>query len=347
MDNDQPKVVTNHVSKTADDLLKEIQSEDPAFMPQNNIVSLRPLPDISNILPITFESMEKETPPPLQFVMTPFLPVQGIAYVYAKTGLGKTLFTLNLAYAIASGGNFLKYTCPSPKRVLYVDGEMPYTQLHNRIMQIANQQGEMDYKDNLLFLTPDKLLPFQVPMIDNPVGQEIYNQLLKKYNIDVLILDNFSMLSSFDENKSNEFKPVQDWLLYLRSIGKTIINVHHCGKGDDYRGSSRMLDCADTAIHLQAVNQGGLDEDHIKGNKFKITYTKSRSFGGKDALPFEVSFEAGQWAYRSTEQTDMDRVVEMNSLKMNQISISKELGCSQSKVAKLIGKARKLGLIRD
>ena len=171
---------------------------------------------------------------------------------------------------------------------------------------------------------------------------------MERDKIDVIIFDNLSMLSSFDENKSNEWKPIQDWLLHLRRVlKKTIIIVHHSGKEKNgYRGTSRLLDCADTAISLQPANES-LEEDITFGKKFKIVYQKSRSFGGKDALPFEAFLDNGTWHYKSMEQTDMDRIVELISLKMSQRDIAKELGISLGKANKLIQKGRKLGLIRD
>jgi hypothetical protein len=332
--------------KDADELLKEIQQEDPTYQPDTNVFKLRPSPDIINIIPVPFQDMEKESPKPTEFIINPFLPMQGIAFIYAATGLGKTLFTLNLAYAIAGGGSFLKYFCPLPRCVLYVDGEMAYNQLHSRIMQISKQQGELDFKNNLMFLTPDKLSPFRVPMIDDPIGQEIYVKIIQKYNFDLIIFDNLSMLTSLDENKANEWKPVQDWFLYLRSLGKSIITLHHSGKDTNgYRGSSRMLDCADTAISLQPVNQDGLEDENVKGKKFKIVYQKARAFGGKDALPFEVTLENSIWTYRSMDQTDMDKVIEMFGMGMKQRDISKELILSLSKVNRLLKKARQLGLL--
>lgn len=329
------------------ELLKEIQQEDPTYKP-DNISRLRPSADISDFIPISYSEMKADNPPPLEYVFSPCLPTQGIAFFYAPTGVGKTLFALNIAYAIASGGTFLKYSCPKPRKVMYIDGEMPYGQLHSRLMQIAETQGELDFQDNLLILTPDKITPFRVPMIDDAFGQEVYLKLIEKYDTEVIIFDNLSMLSSFDENKSHEWKPIQDWILYLRSIGKTIIIIHHAGKEKTgYRGTSRMLDCADVAISLQPITNDDLEEENIKGRKFKIVYQKFRVFGGKDALPFEVNLHNGLWGYQSMEQTEMDKVIDLLNLKMNQRDISKDLCLSLSKVNRLIQKGRKCGLIRD
>lgn len=333
----------------AEELLADIRLTEPDYNPPaNNVVRLRPEPDTTSFVAINFNTMEVEVPQPIQFVMHPFLPVQGIAFIYAATGMGKTLFTLNVAYAIAGGGDFLKYSCSKPLRVLYIDGEMPYPQLHSRVMQIAQQQGKLDFGENLMFLTPDKVLPFRVPMIDDSFGQNLYISLIEKYKVDVIIFDNLSMLTSIDENKSNEWKIVQDFLLYLRSIGKTIIVVHHSGKDKlGYRGSSRMLDCADVAISLQPVNEDCLEEENTFGKKFKIVYQKARMFGGKDSLPFEATLENSYWSHRSMDQTDMEKVVELVGMKMTQRDISKELLLSLSKVNRLIKKARALKLIRD
>src|ERR1700720_1040571 len=74
-----------------------------------NVHPLRAFPSIDNFKPIPFDELKVIVPPPIEYVFHPCLPTQGIAFIYAATGLGKTLFALNMAYAIAAGGSFLKY----------------------------------------------------------------------------------------------------------------------------------------------------------------------------------------------------------------------------------------------
>lgn len=321
--------------------------EIESMQKKHNIAPIRALPDIAPYEMLTLTQLMNETPPPIEYVFSPCLPTQGIAFIYAASGLGKTLFTLNLAYAIAGGGNFLKYECPKPRKVLYVDGEMPYNQLHNRIMQIVARHGEIDFESNFCVLTPDKIAPLRIPKIDEEDGQYIYKELALKEKVEVIVFDNLSMLTSLDENKSAEWKSVQDWFLHLRSLGITVIVVHHAGKDKNgYRGTSRMLDCVDTAISLQPVTEDGLEEENVNVKKFKVVYHKARLFGGKDALPYEVSLENGFWTYRSMDQTEMDKVIEKLNAGMNQRDIAKELLCSQSKIFKIVQKARKFGLLQ-
>lgn len=336
--------------KTQEDLIKELQALDPSFKPTSNVVSINPNADLDadKINVLNFSDLKSSVPAPIEYVLHPVLPIQGIGFIYAATGIGKTLFTLNLAYAIAQGGNFLKYSCQKPRKVLYVDGEMAFNQVHSRVIQISSNQGELDFEENFSLITPDKILPFRVPQIDDEYGQRVYANLLTKFNIEVVIFDNLSMLSSVDENKSNEWKRVQDWLLYLRSIGKTILVVHHAGKDKNgYRGTSKMLDCADVAISLQPCSDEALEENDVKGKKFKIVYQKARLFGGKEALSFEANLEAGVWSHRSIELSILDRVIESLNAGMTQRDMAKELLISQSTVNRLIKKARITGRVKS
>lgn len=331
-------------------IIEQMQRLDPTYvpppLPTANVLSLHE-PTIDKD-PITFDQLQADVPPPMEFVLSPFLPVEGVAFVYAATGLGKTLFTLNLAYAIAQGGSFLKYVAPKPRKVLYIDAEMSYQLIHERNMTIRNVQGDLDFPENWMLITPKKLAPYPVPKIDEVEGQQAYLHWIEKFQIEVIIFDNLSTLSSFDENKSHEWKIVQDFLVKLRTMGKTVIVVHHSGKEKNgYRGTSRMLDVTDVAISLQSLDDHQLEDDLIKRKSFKIVYQKTRHFGGADALPFEAYLTNDQWSYNSTEQNDIVRIVEMVSLKVPYRDIAKELNYSASKVCRMIRKAKAQKLIID
>jgi len=335
-----------------DELKKEIQAEDPNFNPDepSNVVSVR-FRDISKDKEITvldFNDIKDSDCPPIEYVIEPCLPTQGIGFIYAAAGVGKTLFTLNLAYAIASGGDFLKYSCPAPRKVLYVDGEMPFNELKSRVMLIAKQQGDLDTPSNFKVITPDKNLGLIIPPIDTEEGQQRYIDLVVRLDIDVVIFDNLSMLTSIDENKSSEWKIVQDFLLHLRSIGKTVIIIHHASKDKrGYRGTSRMLDCAHFAISLQATDDDLPDDEMVKIKKFKVEYQKSRGFGGKDAMSFEIILQENKWSYRSIELTRIEQIKSCIAANMTQREIGIELGISQSTAGRLIRKSGLASLVRS
>ncbi len=298
-------------------------------------------PELDKIQPLTYKQIIESTPPPREYALFPCIPTQGIVFVYAATGVGKTLFTLNIAYAMASGGDFLKYKAPKARKVLYVDGEMSYVEVHSRFMNIIEQQGAIDslYQDNFFLLTPDKCI-LKIPKICTPEGQEFFNKKIKELEVEILVLDNLSTLSAIDENNSEQWKFIQDWLTKLRAEGITTIVVHHAGKEKKgYRGTSRMLDCADTAISLQDVSQNESESEVTNTKRFKIEYQKNRGFCGQDAISFEVMLDSKGWTYESLEKSNTRRIIEMHvDLKMKPADIALEIGCSRQNVYKLLKK---------
>lgn len=314
---------------------------------KGQVIALRSNPEWDVIKSISHDGIVNATPAALQNVLNPWLPTQGIAFVYAATGVGKTLFTLNVAYAIASGGDFLKFSAPKPRRVLYLDGEMAFNQIHKRYTEIVKQQGDLDDSSYFNLLNADQAA-FRLPKICQPEGQDFYNRLIQENSIEVLFIDNLSMLSAIDENKANEWKQIQDWLIYLRSTGTTVVIVHHAGKDKNgYRGTSRMMDCVDTAISLQDTSQDQLENEITNTKKFKIEYQKNRTFGGHDAMAFDATLSVAGWEYNSVEQSNMDKIVERVKIGMRQSEIALDLSKSRPYISKMIKRAKAFGLINS
>lgn len=315
----------------------------------NAVIPIKSNPELDKIKSLSHKDIKESNPPIPLNILYPWLPEQGIALIYAAAGVGKTLFSLNIAYCIASGGNFLTYKVPKPKKVLYVDGEMQYARIHARYMDIIKQQGDLDKltENNFFLLNQDKISPFRLPKIDTIEGQLFYNKIIDENEIEVVFFDNFACLSTFDENVAEEWNFVQDWFLNLRAKGKSVIAVHHAGKDKKgYRGTSRMIDCIDTAISLQDISEEKLENDAVNCKRFKVEYKKSRTFGGKEALPFEISLDISGWDSKSLENSTTDRIIDMLKLKMTHKDIGLELGFTRSYISRLVRKAIKNGLIQ-
>ncbi len=337
-----PSTLTKGFVKMSDKLLVT-SNFDENF--NENITDIYDGSQWKGIDPLSYRQIVSSSPPAFEYAMFPWLPIQGIAFIFAATGVGKTLFAMNAGYAMASGGNFLRYKCPKPRRVLYVDGEMAFNQVYSRFMSIVKQQGKLLFEDNFMLYTPDKanIRPFK---ICQPEGQAFYTSKVEENGIDVLILDNLSVLSAFDENSSSEWKAIQDWLLSLREKGITIMVVHHSGKDKSgYRGTSRMLDCADSAICLQNMCGDDLESEKIMARKFKISYPKNRHFGGIHAIPFEVSLSEDGWSFDSSDKNNTQRIMEMLDMGMKAPQIAKSMSVTDTYVYKIIREQRKKGVI--
>ena len=124
--------------------------------------------------------------PERTFLLDPWLPTQGLAMIYAARDTGKTWFALGVAFAVASGTQFMGWNAPNPKGVLYIDGEMPLALLKERIQNLVDSNG-YELSAPIGFLTSD-IQDFTIPDISKTEGQKQINHLLE--GVGLVVLDN-------------------------------------------------------------------------------------------------------------------------------------------------------------
>jgi RecA-family ATPase len=305
---------------------------------------------LKDIKPFNMDHISKNPGKPRENLLEPWLPRAGLAMVYASSGVGKTFFCLNSAYAMASGGEFLKFKSKLPCRVLYIDGEMSYDALQPRIMMILKLQGNLDDPDNFQLITCDQFENMIIPKISTLEGQEFYNAIIEQGRFDVIFMDNISTLTTLVENKSEEWQIVQQWLIQLRANGKSVVLIHHTGKDKkSQRGTSRREDILDTAILLEEADSEEQGEEKNQfGTNFKITFSKKRNFFGQDAESFEAYLgHNAKWTMKTQSQSTFDKVVELSKLGLSQTEIAIELKINRSNVCRAYKKAVEMGLISE
>lgn len=166
--------------------------------------------------------------PPRENLLNPWLPKSGLCMVYAKRGVGKTFFALEVAMSLAYGADFLSFTANKPVKVLYIDGEMPANTMQKRLAEIENRMPSNRQMIEPFFITPDLQGDF-MPDLSTLEGQESIREQIDK--TDLIIIDNISTLGgSAKENEAESWIPLQQWALSLRKQGKSVLFIHHAGK---------------------------------------------------------------------------------------------------------------------
>ena len=94
-------------------------------------------PNPSPFTLLTFAEMIGLDLPPRGLLLAPWLPEQGLALIHGPRGIGKTHLALGIAHAVATGGSFLRWQAPEPRRVVLLDGEMPAAVLRDRCAALA------------------------------------------------------------------------------------------------------------------------------------------------------------------------------------------------------------------
>ncbi|BCO08785.1 hypothetical protein GF1_11610 [Desulfolithobacter dissulfuricans] len=299
-------------------------AREPAWEPSANIISAH------NLLAMKL--------PPRQNLLDPWLPEQGLCLLHAYRGVGKTHVSLGIACAVATGSSFLGWEAKEPQGVLFIDGEMPAVTIQERLRHTLATM-DITRAHNLQIITPD-LQQGGMPDLGTRQGQAQVDAVLTE-NIKLIIVDNISTVCrSTLENKSDSWLPVQEWALRMRGQGKSVLLVHHDGKGGQQRGSSRKEDVLDTVIQLVRPNHYTPDQ----GAVFEVHFRKNRGIHGEDAKPFEARLTstdgAFHWQTRTLEESNLDKVAMLLEQGYRQKEIAEELNLSKGYTSKLIKKIK-------
>jgi hypothetical protein len=167
---------------------------------------------------------------------------------------------------------------------------MPAQTIQERYAAVVRASMKDAPRENFRLAAAD-CQPDGLPDLASEEAQRFYDAAID--DAELIICDNLSTLArGLRENEADSFGPVQSWMLAQRAAGRSVLLVHHAGKGGGQRGTSRKEDTLDTVISLTRPPGYSATE----GARFEVRFTKARSFWGRDAEPFEARFADGAWA---------------------------------------------------
>lgn len=281
--------------------------------------------------------------PPRDVLLFPWLQSQSLAMIYAWRGVGKTHLALLVAYALASAGRCLQWHSPNCVKVLYLDGEMPGAALRDRLAAIAAGSDTEPPEGFLRFVTPDLQPDGIMPDLSTVEGQLAIEKVLG--DAQVIVVDNLSCLArTGKENEGDSWQPVAEWALRMRATGRSVVFIHHAGKGGQQRGTSKREDLLDTVILLKRP----ADYQPNQGARFEVHFEKARALHGEDVNPIEALLETSLdgkqvWTTKGVEAVADAQMIELADLGLSQTEIARELGCHRSTVLRALRKAESEG----
>ena len=181
-------------------------------------------------------------------------------------------------------------------------------------------------------------------------GQAKIDELISD-EIKLVVLDNLSTLvRSGRESESDSWLPVQEWVLRLRSNGKSVLLIHHAGKGGQQRGTSRREDVLDTVIALRKPGNYSPES----GACFEVHFEKNRGLYGNEIKPFEAHLESLlnsdgvksiNWKCMSLEDSTFEKVCRLSSDGLSNTEITQELDINKSTVSRHVKRGKQEGKI--
>jgi YesN/AraC family two-component response regulator len=129
---------------------------------------------------------------------------------------------------------------------------------------------------------------------------------------------------------------VQDWILQHRFRGRTVVFLHHAGKTDAQRGTSKREDMLDTIIRLKERRDLESEDECA----CELSFEKSREFSGAEAeaLLVRVTKTAATWQRESLKDHTQEKVRELSEQGLTQKEIAAEMGLTQGYISKLLKK---------
>jgi hypothetical protein len=295
---------------------------------------------------VTAKELLDSTPPEAEPLIGPFC-MDEMALLFAARGTGKTLVALGIASAAAAGGSFLNWKAPTPRRVLYVDGELPVRTLHERVKLAIDSvhEGQEDPRENLRILSV--AINRKAPNLAEPKGFEAVEAELEEG--DFLVLDSLSTLCrGGEENSAESWQPMQDRLVALRARSIASLALHHAGKSGTQRGTTKREDVYDWILKLSHP----ADYSPTQGARFELTFDKARHFRGADAVaPFEAQLDTidGRpvWTTKLLSRAVEDRMLRLAREGLSVTEIAREVGRNKSTVSRFLQKAREDGRLES
>jgi putative DNA primase/helicase len=275
-------------------------------------------------------------------VLAPLLACDTAALVYGPTGIGKSFFVLGIAWAVASGGSFLGWQAPRPRRVLYVDGELGAAELRERL---------------ILFGPPPERLMISAhglgsgPLLDLSQYDGMARLMAAWDQPELVVLDALSTLTGLGSGDPERWDRVQRFLLHQREHQRAVLMVHHANKQGELHGTSRRSNALDLVMALRRPQ-----EEVVCGDaRFEVHFEKTRrrhpGRGGAPLAPVRAELETNEagharWRWGPVAGGRLERAAALFNRGLGEREAAGLLGISRASLYRLKAKARAQGLVK-
>jgi KaiC/GvpD/RAD55 family RecA-like ATPase len=248
------------------------------------------------------------------FIMGEVLSTTSRILVVGPTGLGKTNFGMAIAIAVAEGQRFLHWRGgQGPRRVLYIDGEMPERLMRSRLEDAVRR---LSRAPDTLFTLSREDFPV-MPPLDTESGQHFVDRVIEIIGgVDVAMFDNIQSLTISPLKEEEGWRLISPWTRELtrRKVGQ--IWFHHTGHNESHSYGDKQREWQmDIVALMERIERPEADI------AFRLTFPKSRQRTPENRSDYEPCIitlqndewlsERGEKIQRGSKRTAKDRALEL------------------------------------
>jgi hypothetical protein len=226
--------------------------------------------------------------------------------LYGPTGKGKTMVCLALATKVAAGQDFVHWQgSGKPRRVIYVDGDMPYKAMQLRF------RGEYARLTKGADVSGFKLLNHEkvkLPKLDTPEGQRVIDAAIEEHGgCDLVVFDNMQSLLS--DLGAEAWARVLDWTKELTARGIAQLWQHHTGHDEGHAYGTKTREWGlDYTVHMR-THKAAPTELIVS-----LAFEKVRGIRTEDHDTVQVQLIGNRWSSSGGTKPSTDRAAMIEAL---------------------------------
>lgn len=174
-------------------------------------------------------------------------------WIFAKEKAGKSILALTIAQAVAKGNRDVGPWCSSePRKVLYIDGEMPKDKILERVGKICRAYDSTEKEEIAFDLYSFDESNYIYSGILDEQWQEKFVKTLLAY--DLIIIDNYYTLVNLSDPSA-----FIKWMKRLNKKGVAFIILDHTNANGEIQGSLNKRRAMDLGIKLELTTDRDAD----------------------------------------------------------------------------------------